>query len=223
MLGVILTENTFKFNGKNYLQTHGVAMGTKTAVSFATMAEIETNLIQQNDTKPREWKRYIDDVFSLWVWTKNEVDRFIQQANASHPTIKFTAEISENEITFLDTVVFKGERFTEKSILDINTHYKPTETFQYTHFSLCHPPGVKRGFIKGEALRLLRTNSSKTTFEECLANFKRRLKAHGYPKKYIERSLSEVTFTQDNWLLKKSKNQKRWRDYCLLSLHTTLR
>jgi len=57
------------------------------------------------------------------------VDRFIQQANAFHPTIKFTAEISKNEITLLDTVVFKGERFTEKSILDIKTHYKPTETF----------------------------------------------------------------------------------------------
>jgi len=90
--------------------------------------------------------------------------------------------------------VFKGKRFTEKSLLDIKTHYKPTETFQYTHFTSCHPPGVKRGFIKGEAIRLLRTNSSKTTFEECLANFKRRLEARGYPKKYIERSLSEVIF-----------------------------
>ena len=42
-------------------------MGTKTAVSFANiyMAEIETNLIQQSNTNPREWKRYIDDVFSL--------------------------------------------------------------------------------------------------------------------------------------------------------------
>jgi len=29
------------------------------------------------------------------------------------PKIKFTAEISENEITFLATVVFKGERFIE--------------------------------------------------------------------------------------------------------------
>ena len=40
----------------------------KTAVNFANiyMAEIETNLIQQSNTKPREWKRYIDDVFSLW-------------------------------------------------------------------------------------------------------------------------------------------------------------
>ena len=43
MLGLILTENSFEFIKKNYLQTHGVAMGTKTAVSFANifMAEIE--------------------------------------------------------------------------------------------------------------------------------------------------------------------------------------
>ena len=40
------------------------------------------------------------------------------------------------------------------------THYKPTETFQFTQFASCHPPGVKYGFIKGEAIRLFRTNSS---------------------------------------------------------------
>ena len=133
-------------------------MGTKTAVSFATvfMAEIETNLILQNNTKPRVWKRYIDDVFSLWDCNRNEVERFIEEANSFHPTIKFTAEISENEITFLDTVVFKGERFIKESILDTKTHYKPTETFQYTHFTSCHPPGVKRGFIKGEAIAQFR-------------------------------------------------------------------
>ena len=106
-------------------------------------------------------------------------------------------QISENEITLLDTTVFKGERFTEKSILDIKTHYKPTETFQYTHFSSCHPPGVKRGFIKSQAIRLLRTNFLTTTFDECLANFKQRLEVRGYPKQDIERSLKS-TLTEDN-------------------------
>ena len=33
-------------------------------------------------------------------------------------------------------------------------------------FLFMSPPGVKKGFIKGEALRLLRTNSSEKTFEE---------------------------------------------------------
>ena len=134
-------------------------MGTKMAVSFANifMAEIETKLILQSDTKPREWKRYIDDVFSLWDNDKKDVDRFIEQVNKFHPTIKFTAEISEN----IDTTVFKGERLKKDSILDIKAHFKPTETFQFTHFASCHPPGIKYGFIKGEAIRLLRTNSSK--------------------------------------------------------------
>jgi len=104
--------------------------------------------------------------------------------------------------------VLKGERFPEKSILDIKTHYKPTKSFQYTHFSSFHPPGVKRGFIKGEAIRLLRPNSSKTTFEECLANFKRRLEARGYPKKYTERSLSEFTFYSLRQSALKKQKQK---------------
>jgi len=62
------------------------------------------------------------------------------------------------------------------------THFKPTETFQYTHFSSSHPPGVKKGFVKGEAFRLLRTNSSRTIFEENIIKFKSRLLARGYPK-----------------------------------------
>ena len=136
---------------------------------------------------------------------------FIEQANKFHPSIKFTAEISENEINFLDTVVFKGERFKNESILDIKTHYKPTETFQYTHFNSCHPPGVKNGFIKGEAMRLLRTNSSKTRlFEESLVKFKQRLRTRGYPNTVIERSLSEVNFAdRPSALTQKKKANER--------------
>ena len=46
MLGLILKENSFHFNGKNYLQTHGIAMGTKMAVSFANifMAVVEREI-----------------------------------------------------------------------------------------------------------------------------------------------------------------------------------
>ena len=36
-------------------------------------------------------------------------------------------------------------------------------------------------FIKGEALRLLRTNSSQFTFEENMSNFKTRLQNGDYP------------------------------------------
>ena len=97
-----------------------------------------------------------------------------------------------------------------ESILDIKTHYKPTETFQYTHFNSCHPHGVKNGFIKGEAMRLLRANSSKTTFEESLVKFKQRLRTRGYPNTVIERSLSEVHFAdRPSALTQKKKANER--------------
>ena len=158
MLSLILQENSFRFNGKDYLQTHGTAMGTKMAVAFANifMAKIEREILRQSETKPILWKRFIDDIISMWDTNRDKIEEFILKANSFHPTIKFTAEISEIETTFLDTVVYKGDRFRKESILDVRTHFKPTETFQYTNFYSCHPPGVTKGFIKGEALRLLR-------------------------------------------------------------------
>jgi len=99
---------------------------------------IEKEILTQSTYKPLVWKRFIDDVFLLWNITKDEVDDFIVLANKFHPTINFTVEISEKEITFLDTNVYKGQRFHK---------------------------GVTKGYVKEEALRLLRANSSKTTFE----------------------------------------------------------
>ena len=146
MLRLILQENSFQFNGKDFLQTHGTAMGTKTAVSFANifMAKIETAIIDQHSTKPLVWKGYIDDVFSLWYTNREEINNFIEHANNYHPTIKFTADISDKEIIFLDTCIYKGARFEKESILGTRTFFKPTETFQYTHFNLSPTRSQKR-------------------------------------------------------------------------------
>ena len=107
MLSLILQENSFQFNGKDYLQTHGTAMGTKMAVAFANifMAKIEKEILRQSTTKPIFWKRFIDDVISMWNTSRDKIEDFLVKANSFHPTIKFTAEISEIETTFSDTKV----------------------------------------------------------------------------------------------------------------------
>ncbi|XP_067016780.1 uncharacterized protein [Acropora muricata] len=212
MLQLILGENSFSFNGRNYLQTHGTAMGTKMAVAFANifMSEVETEILKANDTKPLHWKRYIDDVFSLWGCERDKIQLFIKEANKHHATIKFTAEISEKEINFLDTTIFKGERFHNDHILDIRTHYKSTETFQYTYFTSCHAPDVGKGFIKGEALRLLRTNSSEHTFQDNIANFKLRLFERGYPVNLVNNALAEIQFkVRESALKNQNKGRKK--------------
>ena len=123
------------------------------------MAKVETFVINQSPKIPLILKRYIDDIFSLWNTNKEAINNFTELANSFHPSIRFTAEISHTEITFMETCLYKGDRLKKNSSLDVRTHFKPTETFQYTPFDSCHPSGVRKGFIKGEALRLFRINS----------------------------------------------------------------
>ena len=159
-------------------------MGTKVAVAFSNifMAKIEEQILERSQLKPLDWKRFIDDIASIWEAAIQEVEESIKEANQFHPTIKFAAEISDTRATFLDTTLFKGACFKQQSILDIKTHFKPTEKFQYTHFRSSHPPNVKNGFVKGETLRLLRTCSSKEDFESNKSNFQTRLINRGYPQ-----------------------------------------
>ena len=82
--------------------------------------------------------------------------------NQIHPTIKFTSEHSDTELTFLDVTVYKGDRFFQTGHLDVKTHVKPTNKQLYIHASLYHPPGTSKGIIIGEVKHYLRTNSTPT-------------------------------------------------------------
>ena len=58
------------------------------------------------------------------------------------------------------------------------------------HFSWSHPLGAKKGFIKGETLRLLRTNWVKDIFELRKLEFLTRLLKRGYPREHTENNLA---------------------------------
>ena len=82
---------------------------------------------------------------------------------------------------------------------------------------------MKNGFIKGEAMRLLRTNSSKTTFEESLVKFKQHLRTRSYPKTVVERSLLGVNFAdRPSALTQKKKAKERILPF-VTTYHPTVR
>ena len=116
---LILKEISFKFNDKHYLQTHGIAMGTKMDIAVIFMAHTEKQLLATSPHKPPIWKRLIDDIFSVWTSTKAEINNVIDFANSFHTTIKFIHELLSENIVFLDTVVFRGPRFITDKILDV--------------------------------------------------------------------------------------------------------
>ena len=71
------------------------------------------------------------------------------------------------------------------------------------------------GYFKGEASRLLRTKSSNTTFEENITRFKQRLNYRGYLDKLIDKTLSEVNFSERKSALQnKPKNAQKLFAVC---------
>ena len=96
----------------------------------------------------------------------------------------------------------KEERFEKERILDVRSlvlkHFS-------AHTSTAHPACVyKKGFVKGEALRLLRTNSSKAMFKENVRKFKTRLISIGCPKQKVGRKLSNKNWERTKQLHKKN-------------------
>ena len=137
--------------------------------------------------------------FSLWDISKSDIEASIAQANLHHPTIKFTAETSDAETVFLDTVVYKGTRFKEKSILNAKTHFKKTETFLYTQ---------KKYLSKEKPWESYEKNSLETTFEENDSNFKKWLIDRGYLQILIENLLSEIKSTERESKVLKQNNKE---------------
>ena len=201
----ILANNTFIFNNKPYLQLRGTAMGTKTAPSLANlfMAHLEQKFLTSQPHTPLYWLRYIDDIFLLWTTSEQNLNTFLTNLNEFHPTIKFTSEISHTNTTFLDIDIFKGNRFNQIGILDITTHIKPTNKFQYLHYTSSHPISMKRSVVTGELHRFLRSTSSLGDFLNHRENQKTRFLNRGYPRKLIKDINKQFPFTRRTQLIEK--------------------
>ena len=74
-------------------QTHGTAMGTRMAPSYANLflAKFETDALKHAPHQPHTWWRFIDDIFMIWTHTEDDLHAFISYLNSRHPTIKFTS------------------------------------------------------------------------------------------------------------------------------------
>ena len=106
-LEMVLTKNIFQFNGNNYLQVGGTAMGTEVAPSFAVtfMGAFEKQKVYTYRLQPILFLRYIDDIFIIWQHGREELDQFIHHMNSCSTHIQFRTERSNIEIPFLDNLV----------------------------------------------------------------------------------------------------------------------
>ena len=106
-------------------------MGTKMGPSYANLfVGFTENKFFSNyhGPKPDLYKRYIVDCVSATSSSKEELNLFINAVNSFHPALKYTWEISENSLAFLDIKLSINDRayplaYTTNQLILITTCY----------------------------------------------------------------------------------------------------
>ena len=146
LLKLVLENCVFTFQDKFFKQLHGTAMGSPCSPVVANiyMEYFENMALGPELPVPvKDWKRYVDDVFS--IIPKGNHDNLLQYLNSIDPHIKFTIEQPNTEggIPFLDTFPRpQGENIV------VAVYRKPTHTDRYLDFNSSHPVLAKRAVVR---------------------------------------------------------------------------
>ena len=233
LLKFVLQFNAFLFNDVLYLQEYGTAIGTKLAPVYANiyMSWLEKRILNAWKGRPPDlWRRFIDDVFSIWSGTEAELLDFLRFINTFHHSIKFTAEyrINNEKITtkwkdgdlhitrvplgnlrarsvdFLDTTVWINDRGKFESDLFV----KDTDRITYLMPQSCHPQHITDNIPYSLGFRLKRICSSEENFKLRLNELSNNLKTRGYSSKVIKNAFNRLTNISREQALQKSVNSK---------------
>ena len=137
LLKLVLVNCVFTFQDKFFKQLHGATMGSPCSPVVANiyMEYFEDLALGPELPIPvKDWKRYVDDVFS--IIPKGNRDTMLQYLNSIDPHIKFIIEQPNEEggIPFLDTFPKpKGEGIA------VSVYRKPTHMDRFLDFELQSP------------------------------------------------------------------------------------
>ena len=187
LLEICLTSTYFVFQEKYYRLADGVAMGSpvSSVVANMFMEHFEERAISTAGLmKPRVWRRYVDDVFS--ILKRVDVGDFLRHLNQLDEQIEFTVEREQDGcLPFLDVAV---ER-VDKGSLRTSVFRKATHTDRVLSFHSNHADNAKAAVVHALMGRI------KTHFQPDDAEGKEReerhvrdvLKANGYPDGFVQR------------------------------------
>ena len=206
LLDSVLENNNFAFNGKNYIQTEGTAIGSKLGRNYACtyMGEWEKKLLETCEKKPSLYLRYIDDIFGIWDGTEEELKLFHKAANSVHSNIEVDLRFSEAKIDFLDVTIS-----IENGFLTTDLYAKPTDKHMYLNRNSSHPETTKSAIPYGLGIRAKRICSSNDRYKSRRTEIKRHLVKRGYGDGEVEHQLSRVDSLDRKDLLEyKNKTNK---------------
>ena len=161
------------------------------------MGKIEENILEQFIAHIIFWKRFIDDIFFIFIGSEQQLKATLESMNNIHNTIRFTYNYSRTSVDFLDTTLYID---TDRKIRT-KLYRKPTDTMCLLHHTSNHSQACKRSVIFSQALRYNMIIHNDNHLNEELHILARTLLARGYPLKLINDNIHRaLTFTQQDLL-----------------------
>ena len=158
-------------------------MGTKVAPSYmyANPYIFENQFIYTCCKEPALWLRFIDDIFVILTFERNELDDFISYLNDCMPSFKFFSEIFGSEVAFLDT---KVKLIDSRIVTDL--YAKATDSHNYLHYQSACSLSCKTGIPYGQFLRYRHILSDLKDYDHIPVTTARHLLRKRYPSDIIE-------------------------------------
>jgi hypothetical protein len=122
----VLTTSYFTFNGKFYVQTDGVAMGSPLSHVIANfyVEDYEKAVLESAPLTTRCWFCYVVDTFVIWPHGPEKL-RLPHHQNSIHKSIQFNMETeSEGQLPFLDSDIYRRP----DGSLGYKVYHRPTQT-----------------------------------------------------------------------------------------------
>ena len=186
-LELVVNLNFFEFNGSQFRQIQGLAMGTPCAPPVANlfMASLETAL-----PKPLLYLRFLDDILTVQVVDETHPESALWDSlHAMHPSIRLTRERSERAVDFLDLQIYRqGDRLLHR------VHQKVLNKYLYISPRSCHPLHVIKGFVRTELIRYARNSSTELDFVRICHAFSNRLRERGFHPCFLRHTFASVPF-----------------------------
>jgi hypothetical protein len=203
MIETVLDHNNFNLGDRHFVQTDGVAIGSRLGCNFACsyMRKWDEELLKFHTT-PHLYKRYIDDGFGIWLHGVDSLKAFLEHANSIHSNIKVELRWSMEEVDFLDTRVV-----LENGDLHTDLYTKPTDKQLYINSSSCHPKHTKKGLAYGLGLRIRRICGREEDYQRRRRDLKTQLRKRGYSGRHIEGQLRRVDATDRQSLLRNTRHK----------------
>lgn len=187
LLEMNLTRNDFEFNKEYFLQIKGTAMGKRFAPAYANifMADWEEKALGKCNRKPLHYYRFLDDIFGIWTYSKEEFLQFINVLDTHDPSIRLKYTHNEQTIDFLDTTTYKGTTFHQDQKVDIKVYFKETDTHALLFKTSFHPRHTYKGLVKSQLIRFKRICTKHEDFTEAVKILFGALRKRGYSRSLL--------------------------------------